>query len=201
MALRRTEVGRKLCESCALEMCAQDFHENCLECLSASHVSTECVECKKFPFAVVSCRLGLVGDALQLQRWPKDWRLKLRKVEEAVYAPPHNSPSPSDEEEEDDEVGEEDTDPKTLLTQTQKQKPTDPRKPTPNLGATVTDSEWRTGVDNTMTGFGSSLASINESLKTLLEAKSKKRKVSTSKKVPTKKAKKSSTLSVNPEKN
>ena len=192
MALRCTEVGRKLSESCALEISAQDFHENCLECLSALHVSTECVECKKFPFSVVSCRLGLVGDALQAQRWPKDWRSQLRKVEEAVYAPPHNSPSPSEEEEEDEEIEEGDTDSKQILTP--KPKPNDPRKVTPKQGSSnISDSEWRTGVDNTMTGFSSSLQLINQSLQSLLKTKGKKRKVkasaSTTKKVPSKKIK------------
>ena len=84
---RGTGSGRKKCRSCSLDMNVRDLHVDCLQCLTTSHCSTECQVCKDFCFAMFSCRLGIVGDALQKnQRWPDNWRSKLLETEDSVWS-------------------------------------------------------------------------------------------------------------------
>ena len=99
---------KKLCRLCRSQMSVKDFHYECLECLeclSTSHQSSDCDICKGFTFAILSCRLGLVGDTIQGNKWPSYWRQKLSEVEDSVWSNPseymeHNSPDSSPDEEE-----------------------------------------------------------------------------------------------------
>ena len=137
--------GRKTCRSCAGDMSVRDLHADCLQCLSISHSSTHCKVCKGFTFAIISCRLGIVGDALQENKWSINWRLKLAETENVVWSlPSHHSP-PSSQDEEDVSMHTE----KTYLKQP---------------STSITDLEWRTGVENTITALGDSIRIMSESL-------------------------------------
>ena len=80
----------------------RDFHAECLECLTTSHNSGDCGICKGICLTIYSCRLGIVGEAIQNHKWPADWRQRLAIVEKSVWATPvaieHNSPDSSEDE-------------------------------------------------------------------------------------------------------
>ena len=88
---------RKLCRLCSLEMHSGDLHAYCLQCLTTTHESRECRSCKAICLPIYSCRLGIVGDALQANNWPSDWRQKLLQVEDSVWQTPHQGTAVHDD--------------------------------------------------------------------------------------------------------
>ena len=152
-------------------MAVRDPHSVCLECLTATHVPTQCRLCTDIPFTLLQVRYGLMGDALQQSKWPSDWRITLARAEQAVWAgPDHNSPTPSEEEEEE----EEETNPK-LIVDPRTQVVSPKQNQSQNQGGSP-DSTWKSGVDKSISGLADSLKLINESLNSLVGSKAKKRK-------------------------
>ena len=139
---------RKICWGSSQEMHSQDRHPFCLMCLTTTHAYGECSFCKVIYFSIYSCRLGIVGDALQAGRWPTDWRKHLLSAEDAVWAAPHNdadnvntgndSPGSSHGEDQVDTV---------------------PDKPT---GSGL--DQWKSTVKSSIAGFGDSIKQISDSL-------------------------------------
>ena len=125
-----------------------DQHPYCLQCLTTTHDSGQCGFCKAICFSVYSCRLGIVGDALQANKWPQGWRTQLLKCEDTVWSSTqqhndgHESPASSHE---DDQVDTE-THVKVHI---------------------PTDDQWKSAMETTIAGLGGSMKKITESLQSL----------------------------------
>ena len=68
----------------------------------------------------------------------------------------------------------------------------------PKQTGSTPDSEWRTGVENTITGLSDSLRLMNESIQSLVQSREKKKKCK-SKKLVSKKTKSKSVTGVQPD--
>ena len=142
---------RKICRGCNLEMHSQDHHPFCLMCLTTTHVSGDGHFCKDICYSIYSCRLGIVGEALQAGKWPTDWRTQLFSAEDALWANPqkdsnsgNDSPDSSHEEDQVETV---------------------PEKPT---GSGL--DQWKSTVESSIAGLGDSIKQISDSLQALVSA-------------------------------
>ena len=143
-------------------MAIKDTHDVCLECLTGTHVPTKCLFCTEIPFSLLQVRYGLMGDALQQSKWPSDWRSTLARAEQVVWADPaHNSPSLSPSSSDGDTALKQRVDPRSRV---------DPvNVVSQNQGVESPDSAWKTGVDQSISGFADSLKLIQDSLSSLVE--------------------------------